>query len=287
MAEGLRFTRQMRSAFLCLPLVLPLLFNSCGSGGYGNVGLLDAPKIVNVSSYDPKEKQRSGDSFSSSDVSALKRNGSRGLIARCGKGKALDEKCADFLHAAEREGMMLGTYYFVLKDTDPVWQADQYISRLRQIAPGRRVLLVGDFDTKSSPADFVRFIDRVESLTGVLPVIYLENSDRLRSSLSNATPAQKRRIRQCPYWIALYSHDKGFQTPENLMNAYGVWDEWAIWQYAGVEWSRRSVSKHYHHGPWKSPEYFGSMDRPLEHNAFNGDFGDLKEFWAEHSWVVR
>jgi hypothetical protein len=146
----------MRKICLCLPFVLSVLVIGCG-GGYGRVGLADAPKVVNVSSYDPKEKQRSGDSFSSTDVSALKRNGSHGLIARCGKGRALDEKCADFLHAAEREGMMLGTYYFVLKGVDPVWQAEQYVSRLRQIAPGKRVLLVGDFDSKSSPEDLVRF----------------------------------------------------------------------------------------------------------------------------------
>ncbi|MES2439031.1 MAG: GH25 family lysozyme [Verrucomicrobiota bacterium] len=270
-----------------LPLAAAaFLLNSCG-GGYGRVGLADAPKIVNVSSYDPKEKHRGGDSFSSSDVSALKRNGAHGLIARCGKGKALDDKCADFLRAAERQGMMLGTYYFVLKDTDPVWQADQYISRLRQIAPGRRVLLVGDFDTKSGPGDLVRFIDRIEKLTGVLPAIYLENSARLRTSLSNASFAQKNRISDCPYWIALYSHGSGFETPKQLMEAYDVWDDWAMWQYAGVEWERRSVPKVYHHGPWKAPRYFGTMDRPLEHNAFNGDLDDLKRFWEKHSWVVR
>jgi hypothetical protein len=181
--------------------------------------------------------------------------------------------------------MRLGTYYFVLKDTSPEWQADQYIDRLRQISPGRRVLLVGDFDTKSSPADLVTFINRVEQRTGVLPAIYLENSDRLRSSLSNATPAQKRRIAQCPYWLALYSHS--FSTPKQLMSAYGIWGDWAMWQYAGVEWSGRSVSKHYHHGPWQSPTYFGTMDRPLEHNAFNGSIDDLNAFWAKHSWVVR
>ncbi|RYD25611.1 MAG: hypothetical protein EOP87_24115, partial [Verrucomicrobiaceae bacterium] len=178
-------------------------------------------------------------------------------------------------------------YYFVLKSSDPVWQADSYIARLRQIAPGRRVLLVGDFDTKSSPADLVKFIDRVENLTGVLPAIYLENSGQLRASLSNATPAQKRRIRQCPYWIALYSHTSGFHTPKQLMEAYGIWEEWAMWQYAGVEWERRSVPKVYQHGPWKAPRYFGTMDRPLEHNAFNGDVNDLKAFWNKHSWVVR
>lgn len=271
-----------------LPLVAALgcCLVGCG-GGYGRASLKDAPKIVNVSSWDPKERQRGGDSFSETNVSALRANGAVALIARCGKGPVLDEKCAPFLSAAERQGMLLGTYYFVLKGYDPVAQADKYLDRLRQIAPGKRVLLVGDFDTKSSPADFVKFIDRVESRTGVLPVIYLENSDRLRKTLSNASRAENRRIAQCPYWIALYSHDGGFHTPKSLMEAYGVWNDWAIWQYAGVEWSRRSVSKHYHHGPWQSPEYFGSMDRPLEHNAFNGSPKDLAAFWQRHSWVVR
>ena len=273
--------------------LLPMVLSSCGvGGGYGRASLAGAPKIVNVSSYDPKEKQRSGESFSSTDVSALRRNGALGLIARCGKGKLLDEKCADFLSAADRQGMLLGTYYFVLRDTDPVWQADQYIDRLRQIAAqrglsGRRILLVGDFDTKSRPADLVAFINRVEQRTGVLPAIYLETSNQLRNSLSNATPAQKNRIRQCPYWIALYSHGSGFRTPVDLMNAYGIWTDWAMWQYAGVEWSRRSVAKHYHDGPWKSSAWFGTMDRPLEHNAFNGSVGEMNRFWAKHSWLVR
>jgi hypothetical protein len=29
------------------------------------------------------------------------------------------------------------------------------------------------------------------------------------------------------------------------------------------------------------------MDRPLEHNSFNGDDNELKEFWARHSWPVK
>ncbi len=121
----------------------------------------------------------------------------------------------------------------------------------------------------------------------MLPAIYLENSDRLRASLSRATPAQKRRICQCPYWIALYSADARFETPEDLMKSYGLWNDWAMWQYAGVEWAGRSVPKHYHYGPWKAPAYFGSMDRPLEHNAFNGSIGEMNRFWEDHSWAVR
>ncbi len=264
-----------------------------GCGGYGRVGLAEAPKIVNVSSYDPKERQRSGDSFSQHDLSALRRNGVGGFIARTGKGRFIDPKCADFLSAANRQGMPLGTYFFVVKDVDPVWQADRYISRLREIAAsrglqGKRILLVGDFDTKSSPADLVTFIDRIESRTGVLPVIYLENSAQLRRSLSAATPAQKRRIRQCPYWLALYSHTSGFTTPKDLLEAYDIWNDWAMWQYGGVFWERgRSESKHYSHGPWRAPKYFGTMDRPLEHNAFNGSHEELSRFWARHSWTPR
>ncbi len=152
---------------------------------------------------------------------------------------------------------------------------------------GRKILMVGDFDTKSSPSDLVAFIDRVEQRTGVLPAIYLENSDRLRASLSNATSSQKQRICQCPYWIALYSHDSGFENPKSLMKSYGIWSDWALWQYAGVEWSGRSVPKHFCAGPWRSPAYFGTLDRPLEHNAFNGSLEDLNAFWAKHSWEVR
>lgn len=263
----------------------------CG-GGYGSVGLDEAPKVVNVSSWDPKEKQRYGMAYSSTDVSALRKNDSRALIARVGKGRLLDEKAASFLAAANRENLLLGTYYFMLKGVDPEWQANQYIARLREISAshklrGKPVLLVCDVDTASSADEIVRFINRVEKLTGVLPVIYLENSAALRRALSSASPAEKRRLRQSPYWLALYSHTSGFETPQDLMKAYGIWDRWAMWQYGGVEWAGgRSRSQHYSHGPWRSPEFFGGMDRPLEHSAFNGSEEDLKKFWQRHSWVL-
>ena len=69
------------------------------------------PQIINVSAYDPKEKQRSGVSYSERDVSALRANGASGLIARAGKGGNLDEKCATFLASADRAGMLPGVYY--------------------------------------------------------------------------------------------------------------------------------------------------------------------------------
>src|SRR5262245_8741691 len=83
---------------------------SCGSTAQG-VPSPRLPQIINVSAYDPKEKQRSGQSFNEHDVSALRANGAVGLIARCGKGGVLDTKCANFLSSADRAGMLIGTYY--------------------------------------------------------------------------------------------------------------------------------------------------------------------------------
>ena len=58
-----------------LPLLVTVLFSSCSE--YGKVSYGQSPKIINVSHYDPKEKQRSGRSYTPSDQSALKANRAR------------------------------------------------------------------------------------------------------------------------------------------------------------------------------------------------------------------
>ena len=50
-------------------------------------------QIINVSAYDPKERQRSGVGYSATDVTPLRASGAKGLIARAGKGGNLDDKC--------------------------------------------------------------------------------------------------------------------------------------------------------------------------------------------------
>jgi len=255
--------------------------------------LTSAPQIINVSAYDPKERQRKGSSYSINDLSALRRNGALGLIARCGKGRKLDEKCASFLVAAEKQKMLLGSYYFVLKGVDPAWQADHFVDRIRAIKSTKGlktagILLAGDFDSRSSPRDIVRFVDRIEQRTGQLPIIYLENSAALRKSLQSATITQKKRIAQCPYWIALYSSSKvGLETPDRLMRQYGIWRQWVLWQYGGVHWdSRRKRSRpdSYRGIRYRAPDYFGDLDRPTERNAFNGTPLQLRNFWSKQSW---
>ncbi|HCN77221.1 MAG TPA: hypothetical protein DIT13_08525 [Verrucomicrobiales bacterium] len=258
------------------------------------------PQIINVSAYDPKERQRAGRGYSEHDVSALRANGAVALIARAGKGGNLDTKCAQFLAAADRSGMLPGVYYRLQTHVDAVAQADQFINRAQSLARSRgwnapALLLCGDFDAQSRLSDILRFMDRVEARTGVVPVAYLENSTHLKDLLGGADAATKAKLRRMPYWLALYAHDSGAGprypapgSPGGLLKQYRVWSDWALWQYGGVDWARgRSQPRVYHHGPWRFPLYFGDLDRPVERNVFNGSHAELQAFWRRHGLPLR
>lgn len=253
----------------------------------------EMPTIINVSAYDPKERQRNGVSYSEHNVSALRANGASALIARAGKGGNLDEKCGNFLASADRAGMLPGVYYRLQTHVDAVKQADQFIARAQSLARSRSwnapsLLLCGDFDAKSRLSDIVRFMNRVEDRTGVVPVAYLENSAHLKSLLSSADSGTKSTLRRMPYWLALYSHTNGAENPSALLRQYGVWSSWAMWQYGGVDWERgRSQPKVYSNGSYRFSRYFGNMDRPLERNVFNGSQGALQSFWQRHGLKLK
>lgn len=263
-----------------------------GDGGGSGVGL---PQIINVSAYDPKERQRNGRGFSENDVSALRMNGASGLIARAGKGGNLDTKCGSFLASADRAGLLPGIYYRLQNHVSAVAQADQFVNRAQSLARGRAwnapsLLLCGDFDANSRLADILIFMDRVESRTGVVPVAYLENCQHLKLLLGQADAATKARLRRAPYWLALYSHESGAGPvfpapvhPRGLLNQYRVWPDWTLWQYGGVDWEGgRSRPKVYAHGRYQFSPWFGDMDRPVERNVFNGSPAALAAFWRAH-----
>ena len=287
--NDLPMTRYL-ALFLLLLSVMP--GRVCVAAGF--------PEIINVSAYDPKERQREGQRYSENDVSELRANGASGLIARAGKGGVLDTKCASFLAAADRAGMLPGVYYRVRRSVDAVVQADQLVARIVAIARSRpwnapSLLICGDYDADLRVSDILRFADRVEARTGVIPVAYLENSAQLKITLSHADPASKARLRRMPYWLALYAHDSGAGPiypapvhPKGLLGQYQVWSDWTMWQYGGVDWQRGgSRPKVYNHGLWRFPTYFGKLDRPVERNVFNGSPAALMAFWQQHGLRLR
>ncbi len=293
---------------LLLPLISLLAqCSSSGPGGAGEVGVSSGvvsarglPQIINVSAYDPKERQREGRGYSEHDVSALKAGGASGLIARAGKGGSLDTKCANFLAAGDRAGLLPGVYYRLQTHVDAVAQADQFVARAQALARSRSwnapaLLLCGDFDANSRLSDILRFMDRVEARTGVVPVAYLENSAHLKILLGNADAATKAKLRRMPYWLALYSHESGAGpqfpapgSPKGLVNQYRVWSDWTLWQYGGVDWEGgRSRPKVYNHGSFRFSPYFANLDRPIERNVFNGSHAALNSFWQRHGLRLK
>ena len=299
--------------FLLL-LVLPVL-TQCGGGGgggrapvkslsfrggFGETSVSRSPAVLNVSGWDPKEVQCSGDCYSQHDLSALRKNGAQALIARSAKGPLLDDKFGDFLKSADRAGLMLGAYHFVTMDQDPVAQADSFVNRVHSMAAakgisGKGILLVGDFDTRSTPDRLVKFITEVHRRTGIYPMTYLENSDGLRERMRKASPEQKAVIRHSPYWLALYGPGGtertmsrvGALTPDSLAGQYGIWSGWTMWQYGGVAWEKGgSRSKHYDTDSWHSPRYFGHLAHPTERSVFKGNTESLQAFWQRHSMTV-
>lgn len=279
-------------SFLVTCLASLLLLSNCGSQ-YGKVSYKESPTIVNVSSYDPKETQRGGSSYSPLDQSSLIRNGALGQITRCSKGYFYDPKCSDFLVGAERQGMLLGAYHYLTPSphSSAAAQADRFVAKLRSIKRSRglrtsSIMLVGDIDSKCTVPQMITFIKRIKSLTGTYPMIYIENGELIRSRLRSASYGQKQILKRCPYWLALYSHNyKNIRTPQQLIKATNVWKKWSLWQYGGVEWERgRSRPKHYSNGSWKTPRYLGDMSKPMERNGFNGSKKELYSFWRTRSW---
>jgi GH25 family lysozyme M1 (1,4-beta-N-acetylmuramidase) len=298
----------MDTLMKCPFLLLPLLFLLCqcaspdprGAGSPAAGGPSRALQdIVNVSSWDPKGRSRDGRSYSSNDVSALRANGAKGLIARAGKGGNLDSKCPSFLAAADRAGMLVGVYYRVQKHVDPVRQADQFVARARSLAKSRSwkapaLLLCGDYDGDLPLSSILRFMDRVEALTGVVPVAYLENSQELKLKTRAASHSVRERLRRAPYWLALYSHTSGAGPifpapgdPRGLVKQYAIWPDWSIWQYGGVGWENGAArAKVYSHGRYRFSQYFGNMDRPVERNVFRGSKTQLRSFWQRHGMAL-
>ncbi len=292
--------------FLLIPLCLVLV--QC-NGNESSVEPFSSPAsrigtgtqhVINVSSYDPKERQRDGRSYSQNDVSALRANGASALVARAGKGGNLDDKCAAFVASADRAGMLPGLYYRVQRHVDPVRQADQFVDRALSLARGRRwsapaLLLCGDYDGDLPLSAIIRFMDRVEQRTGVIPVAYLENSQELKLQTRDADRRTRARLAQAPYWLALYSHESGAGpifpapgSPEGLVDQYRLWKRWTMWQYGGVAWENgRSRPKVYSHGRYRFSRYFGDLDRPVERNVFKGSAADLAAFWQRHGIALR
>lgn len=149
-----------------------------------------------------------------------------------------DHRFADNFRQAREVGLVRGAYHFYNPNTDPIRQADFFISQVKlekgDLAP------VLDIERKPRnkaqlQTDLVKFLNRLEQHYGVKPIIYTSYKYKL-SYLS--TPE----LSAYPLWIAHYYVD--------TLRYEGPWQFWQHTDYGTVPGIEENVDLNVFNGSW-------------------------------------
>ena len=149
-----------------------------------------------------------------------------------------DRLFADNFRQAREVGLVRGAYHFYNPNTDPIRQADFFISQVKletgDLAP------VLDIERKPRSkaqlqADLVKFLNRLEQHYGVKPIIYTSYKYRLHYL---DTPE----LSSYPLWIAHYYVD--------ALSYDGPWQFWQHTDYGTVPGIEENVDLNVFNGSW-------------------------------------
>ena len=147
-------------------------------------------------------------------------------------------------HQAKKVGLIRGAYHFYNPNTDPIRQAEFFISQVK--------LTKGDFapvlDIERKPrnktqlqADLKKFLDKLEAHYGIKPIIYTSYKYKTRYLNSPELDAY-------PFWIAHYYVD--------TLSYQGAWNFWQHNDYGTVP----------------------GIDTNVDLNVFNGTLEELESY---------
>lgn len=161
------------------------------------------------------------------DLAASRAGGVVALIHKATEGKDFRDKgFVAAMESAKANGVCRGAYHFASNSTDGEVQADFFLD----VVGDRAELLVLDFETNPGSAgtmtlaNALRFVARVQSVTGRWPVFYGYLS-MLRNVCARATPEQLAALALCPLWLAAYGPDPlTVKVPK-------AWGAWSMMQY--------------------------------------------------------
>ncbi len=155
-----------------------------------------------------------------------------------------DRRFAENFRQAREVGLIRGAYHFYNPNSDPIRQADFFISQVKlekgDLAP------VLDIERKPRDkaklqADLVKFLNRLEQHYGVKPIIY--TSYKYRARYLDAPEFAK-----YPLWIAHYYVDS--------LSYEGPWQFWQHTDYGTVP----------------------GIDESVDLNVFNGSLTDIQRY---------
>lgn len=158
-----------------------------------------------------------------------------------------DRRFAENFRKAGEVGLIRGAYHFYNPHTDPIRQADFFISQVKlqkgDLAP---VLDIErkPFDKSLLQADLKKFLNRLEQHYGVKPIIY--TSYKYKTRYLNAPDFEA-----YPFWIAHYYVD--------MLSYEGAWQFWQHTDYGTVP----------------------GIETNVDLNVFNGSLQELKSYMIE------
>lgn len=142
----------------------------------------------------------------------------------------VNPKCNAEYAAAKKAGHLLGLYHYA-SGGDPVTEANYFIANIKNYV-GEAVLAL-DWEQGSNAAWgntgwALKFAQRVHSLTGVWPLVYVQAS--AVAQVASCAP-------YCGLWIAGYPINADSWTVPNFMYSTGAWKSATIWQFssAGID----------------------------------------------------
>ena len=149
-----------------------------------------------------------------------------------------DRLFADNFRQAREVGLVRGAYHFYNPNTDPIRQADFFISQVKLETGDLAPVLDVERKPRSKAqlqADLVKFLNRLEQHYGVKPIIYTSYKYRLHYL---DTPE----LSSYPLWIAHYYVD--------ALSYDGPWQFWQHTDYGTVPGIEENVDLNVFNGSW-------------------------------------
>jgi GH25 family lysozyme M1 (1,4-beta-N-acetylmuramidase) len=157
------------------------------------------------------------------DWNAVRRSGQQfAFIKATGKGNKTDPWFTRDWAAAGRAGMIRGAYHYANPAGSPIAQADAVVNAVGTTREANNLGIVLDLESTGglSPSRLAAwahaFLDRVESRTGRLPILYTYVSFWSNRMANNRTFGAH------PLWLARYGAE-----PKPLAG----WNRWTFWQH--------------------------------------------------------
>lgn len=120
-----------------------------------------------------------------------------------------------------RVGLQHGFYHFA-SGGDPIAEANYFVNQIGDYQRGELLMLDWEIEHANPPQWSLQWLQRVESLTGTKPLIYMNSSTAQSFDWSPVVQNNNGLV------VANYGADDG--SPHNAPGSAG-WPFWAIWQY--------------------------------------------------------